>query len=102
MARAVLTGQASPVKNPTDTRLSHRDRNNIGVRIAIACVGVAFVIAGIVNGNAGRVLIKAVNICLPSHKATPSAITNAAPTKGITYFTILTTSSVTKGFLRYL
>ncbi len=36
----------------------------LGVRIAIACVGVAFVIAGIVNGNAGRVLIKAVNICL--------------------------------------
>lgn len=36
----------------------------LGVRIAVGCVGVAFVIAGILNGNADGVLMKAIKICL--------------------------------------
>lgn len=35
----------------------------LGVRIAVACVGVSFVIAGICNGGMRDVLIKAINIC---------------------------------------
>lgn len=34
------------------------------VQIAIGCVGAAFVIAGILNGNAGGILMKAIKICL--------------------------------------
>lgn len=34
-----------------------------GVRICIGCIGVAFIIAGVCNGNMGNILIKAINIC---------------------------------------
>ena len=51
------------VKAKTKAVTSNKDFINI-VRIIIGCVGAAFVIAGILNGNAGRVLIKAINICL--------------------------------------
>ncbi len=35
----------------------------LGVRIAVGCLGAAFVIAGICNGSMRDVLIKAINIC---------------------------------------
>ena len=35
----------------------------LGVRIAVACVGVAFVIAGCFNGSVREVFYKAINIC---------------------------------------
>jgi hypothetical protein len=35
----------------------------LAVRIAIGCLGVAFIIAGIANGNMHGVLVKAINIC---------------------------------------
>ena len=35
----------------------------LGIRIAVACVGVAFVIAGIFNGSVREVFYKAINIC---------------------------------------
>lgn len=35
----------------------------LGVRIAVACLGVAFVIAGCFNGSIGEVLNKAIRIC---------------------------------------
>jgi hypothetical protein len=35
----------------------------LGLRIAIACLGVAFVIAGIFNENMHGILVKAINIC---------------------------------------
>ncbi|MDE6597486.1 MAG: hypothetical protein K2K60_02480 [Clostridia bacterium] len=35
----------------------------LGVRIAVGCVSVAFIIAGICNGSMRDVLIKAINIC---------------------------------------
>lgn len=36
----------------------------LGLRIAVACIGVAFVIAGIFNGNVAKIIDKAINICL--------------------------------------
>lgn len=36
----------------------------LGVRIAVGCIAVAFIIAGIFNGNMGHILEKAVNICM--------------------------------------
>lgn len=35
----------------------------LGVRIAIGCLGLAFIIAGAVNGSVHSVLVKAINIC---------------------------------------
>ena len=35
----------------------------LGIRIAVACIGVAFVIAGICNGSVREVFYKAINIC---------------------------------------
>ena len=34
-----------------------------GTRLVVFCVAVAFVIVGIINGGAGDVLMKAINIC---------------------------------------
>lgn len=36
----------------------------LGVRLAIFAVAVAFIIAGIANGNMAKILVKAINICL--------------------------------------
>lgn len=36
----------------------------LGVRIAVGCIAVAFIIAGIFNGNVRNILEKAVNICM--------------------------------------
>lgn len=35
----------------------------LGARIAVGCVGLAFFVAGICNGNMARILEKAINIC---------------------------------------
>lgn len=32
-------------------------------RLVVFCVAVAFVVVGIINGDAGNVLMKAINIC---------------------------------------
>lgn len=60
----LVLGKGCPVPAPR-TILSDRARFWIltGVRIAVGAVGIAFVIAGIVNGGMNDVLVKAVKIC---------------------------------------
>lgn len=41
----------------------HHEKFLLGVRIAVGCIGAAFVAWGIFNGGAHDVLIKAINIC---------------------------------------
>ena len=59
-----LTGgqSASESTNKFISIISHK-YFILGVRIAIACFGVAFVIAGLFNGSVREVFYKAINIC---------------------------------------
>lgn len=54
---------AQPVQPNKFTKIVTHKYFKLGVRIAIACVGVAFVIAGCFNGSVKELLSKAITIC---------------------------------------
>jgi hypothetical protein len=62
---ATLNSQNCPVKG-VKAKVKSVTNNKyfvLGVRIALLCLGIAFLIAGIFNENMHGILVKAINIC---------------------------------------
>ena len=63
LVKTILANQGKPLPAPKKIVSPENTRLTLGIRIGIAVVAVALIIAGIANGGMADVLAKAINIC---------------------------------------
>ena len=63
LVKTILANQGKPLPAPKKIVPPENTRLTLGIRIGIAVVAVALIIAGIANGGMADVLAKAINIC---------------------------------------